>query len=157
MIDKPSPRPARRRQSLGMSWLGICGLAILGVPRVVAHDLSLVGPIVNAVLVFGPLAIWVAVVLWRRVSNQFVTLLAVGVLYGVLLGLTHQLLWAQSFGDQPPSLGGNLAGALAPAVEGVVLRVFAFFSSLLTGTLVGAATGAVAWLLARAVPAFRGR
>ena len=133
-----------------MPVLWLWGLALLGVPRVVAHDLRLVGPVVNSVLVFAPLAVWLAVVLWRRVPNPFVTLLAVGVCHGILLAVTHQLLWAESFGDAPPRLGSTLS----PAVEQVVLRIAAALSSLGTGTAVGAATGAVAWAVARVVPAF---
>jgi hypothetical protein len=137
-----------RSQALGLSPIAILGLAALGVPRVIAHDLQLVGPAVNALLVFVPIAVWLAVVLGKRVPNPFVTLLAVGAAYGVLLGLTHQVLWSASF-DAPPTLGGNLAGTLSPATEAVVLRTFAFGSSLLTGAGVGAATGAVGWLLSR--------
>ncbi|MFE6614932.1 hypothetical protein [Amycolatopsis sp. NPDC057786] len=145
------------RPSLGVSLPGILGLAALGVPRVVAHDLGLVGPAGNALLVFVPLAIWLAIVLWRRVPNPFLTLLMVGLVHGVLLGITHQLLWTEAFPGGPPSLGGDLAGTLSPATEAVVLRIFAFGSSLLTGVLTGAASGAVAWLLAKMVPGLRRR
>ncbi|GGP04008.1 hypothetical protein LDL08_29540 [Nonomuraea glycinis] len=144
-----------RTKALGLSPIAILALAALGVPRVIAHDLSLVGPTVNALLVFLPIALWLAVVLWKRVPNSFLTLLAIGTTYGVLLGLTHQVLWSQSFGDTPPTLGGNLAGTLSPATEAVLLRTFAFGSSLLTGVGVGAATGAVCWLLSRLIPAPR--
>lgn len=145
------------RERLGISPALACGLAALGVPRVVAHDLELVGPVVNAVLVFAPIAVWAAVALWQRVPNPFRTLLAVGLVHGVLLAVTHQLLWAEAFGNDPPRLGGNLAGVLAPAAEGVLLRVFAVGSSLVTGLAVGAATGAVCWVLAKLVPGFRPR
>jgi hypothetical protein len=134
----------------GMPWTWIWGLALLGVPRVVAHDLRLVGPVVNAVLVFAPIAVWLAVVLWRRVPNAFVALLVVGACHGVLLAVTHQLLWAQSFGGVAP----RLDSVLPSGAEQVVLRIFAALSSLVTGTAVGAATGAVAWVVARLVPAF---
>lgn len=50
------------RSSLGVSWPVIFLLAALGVPRVVAHDLGLVGPVGNALLVFTPVAVWLAVV-----------------------------------------------------------------------------------------------
>ncbi|OLZ58183.1 hypothetical protein BS330_12665 [Amycolatopsis keratiniphila subsp. nogabecina] len=136
---------------------GIIGLAALGVPRVVAHDLGLVGPVGNALLVFVPLAIWLAIVLWRRVPNPFLTLLVVGLAYGVLLGLTHQVLWTEAFPGGPPSLSGNLVGTLPPSTEAVVLRIFAFGSSLLTGVLNGAASGAVGWLLAKMVSGLRRR
>ncbi|WP_049572799.1 hypothetical protein [Nonomuraea sp. SBT364] len=142
-------------KGLGLPLIAVVGLAALGVPRVVAHDLRLVGPSVNALLVFVPIAVWLAVVLWKRVPNAFVTLLAVGAAYGVLLGLTHQVLWAESFGGDPPSLGGNLAGGLSPAVEALLLRAFAFGSSLMTGLAVGAAVGAVGWVLSRLVPGLR--
>jgi hypothetical protein len=148
---------SRIRGVLGVSPPVLLGLALLGVPRVVAHDLRLVGPVVNALLVFVPIAVWIGFVLAARVPNPFLTLLAVGVLYGVLLGVTHQLLWADAFAGDPPSLGGNLAGAMPPAGEAVLLRVFAFGSSLFIGAFTGVATGAAAWLLARIVPGLRPR
>jgi hypothetical protein len=142
----------RIRRALGVSPLVVLGLALLGVPRVVAHDLDLVGPAVNAMLVSVPIAVWIGFVLVRRVPNPFLTLLAVGVGYGVLLGATHQLLWAEAFAGARPSLGGNLAGVLPPAGEALLLRVIAFGSSLFTGALTGVATGAAGWLLVRIVP-----
>jgi hypothetical protein len=127
------------------------------VPRVVAHDLALVGPVVNALLVFVPIAVWIGFVLVKRVSNPFLTLLAVGLVYGVLLAVTHQLLWAEAFAGDPPSLGGNLAGVLPTAGEAGVLRVLASGSSLVTGAFTGVASGAVGSLLARIVRAHRPR
>lgn len=138
-----------RSRGLGLPVWAIGLLALLAVPRVVAHDLNLVGPVVNGLLVFVPLVVWIVVALWRRVPNPLLTLLAVGVAYGVLLAVTHQVLWTQSFAGDPPRLGGNLEGVLFPAAEAVLLRGFAVVSSLFTGVLVGAATGAVAWLLSR--------
>ncbi|MEV5554856.1 hypothetical protein AB0L44_14500 [Nonomuraea wenchangensis] len=144
-----------RSKPFGLSPIAVLALAALGVPRAIAHDLSLVGPVVNALLVFLPVAVWLVVVLWRRVPNPFLTLLAIGVAYGVLLGITHQVLWSASFGDDPPTLGGNLAGSLSPATEAVLLRTFAFGSSVLTGAGVGAAVGVVGWVGARLLPAAR--
>ncbi len=141
----------RIRRALGMPLLAVGGLALLGVPRVVAHDLELVGAVANAVLVYLPIAVWLVVVLWLRVPNAFRTLLVIGFAYGVVLAMTHQVLWTQAFAE-PPSLGGNLAGALAPAVESALLRTFAFLSSVITGVFVGAVTGTVGWLLAKALP-----
>ncbi|MDA0643595.1 MULTISPECIES: hypothetical protein [Nonomuraea] len=147
----------RKTNSLGMSPVAVAGLAALGVPRVIAHDLGLVGPVVNAVLVFLPVAIWLGVVLWRRVPNPFLTLLAIGGAYGVLLAITHQLLWSSAFGEDAPRLGGNLAGGLSPGAEEALMRTFAFGSSVFTGVMVGLVVGAVGWVLSRAVPAFRPR
>ncbi|GAA2347183.1 hypothetical protein GCM10009854_25290 [Saccharopolyspora halophila] len=136
-----------RRPELSPLW--ILGLAALGVPRVIAHDLGPVGALVNGLLMFVPLVVWVAVVLWKRVRAPFSALLMVGLVHGVLLGVTHQILWTAAFAGDPPELGGNLAGALPPVAEALLLRAFAFISSLVTGALVGAVTGAVAWSLAR--------
>jgi hypothetical protein len=133
---------------LGLSPSAIVGLALLGVPRVVAHDLGPVGGVVNALLVFVPIAVWLAVVMWRQVPRPFLTLLVIGLVYGVLVGVTHQVLWSWAVVD-PPRLGGNLAGALPPAVEATVLRLFAFGSSVLTGVGVGALVGLVGWAALR--------
>ena len=66
-----------------------------------------------------------------------------------MLAVVHQVFWGAAFGGNLPSLGGNLEGVLAPGVEAAVFRVSAFFSSLVTGTMVGAVTGAVAWAIER--------
>jgi hypothetical protein len=85
----------------------------------------------------------------ERVPNPLLTLAAVGLAYGVMLAVMHQLLWGAAFGGNMPSLGGNLEGILAPGQETAVFRVSAVFSSLMTGTVVGAVTGAVAWAISR--------
>lgn len=154
-------RPDRRRgaaarvaERLGLAPLTIVALAMLGAPRAIAHDLGPVAAVLNGLLVFVPLAVWVAVVLWRRVPSPLLTLSVVGAVYGVVLGAVHQALWHMAH-DEPVELGGNLAGALSPAFEAIVVRAAAVGSSLLTGILTGVAAGAVAWLLTRMVPAFR--
>lgn len=70
------------------------------------------------------------------------TILAIGVCYGIFLALGHQLMWSVSFADNPPQLGGNLAG-LDPALQAVILRSFAALSSLATGAVAGAIAGLV--------------
>lgn len=136
-----------RWPAVGVRPRTVVALAALGVPRIVAHDLGLAGAVVNAVLVFVPLAVWIGWVLWRRVA-PLPALLSVGVVYGILLAITHQLLWTAAF-DDPPELGGNLAGRFSPAIEDLVLRVASVSSSILTGVLLGAVAGVVAWGLAR--------
>ncbi|WP_193103959.1 hypothetical protein [Brachybacterium sp. FME24] len=128
--------------------LALVGLALLGVPRVVLHDLDILqeGTLPNALFVALPLLIWIAVVLWRRVPRPLLTLLAVGAIHGVLLALTHQLLWNVSLAGDVPQLGGNLAG-LDPTLESVIIRGFAAISSLVTGVVIGALTGLLAWAL----------
>ncbi|ONK14406.1 hypothetical protein [Streptomyces sp. MP131-18] len=148
---QPPRRPAAGRgRALGLPPVAVIGLALIAAPRVVLHDLDIIeeGTPVNALLVFGPPVIWVAVAWWRRVANPFLTLLAVGLAYGMLLALGHQLFWERSFGDDPPALGGNLSD-LDPTAQTVILRVFAVSSSLFTGVLVGAVSGLVARGLAQ--------
>lgn len=134
------------RAKLGLSWAAIVGLALLAVPRVVLHDLGVIeeGTFVNALFVFVPALIWVAVAIIGRIADPFVTLLTVGACYGVLLAIGHQILWGVNTGDEPPRLGGNLAD-LDPGVQDVIIRVFAAFSSIFTGLIVGAVCGLVAW------------
>ncbi len=139
------------RPTLGLSVPTIVLLAVLAVPRVVTHDLGVFpeGSPVNWLLVFVPPAIWLAVVLGLRARRPFLTLAAVGLAYGVMLAVSHQLLWVAAYDGDPPSFDGNLEGALAPGLESAILRASAFLSSLVTGTLVGALVGAVAWTIAR--------
>lgn len=138
-------RPTR---PLGLPLWGVIGLALLAVPRVVLHDLGVIseGTIVNALFVFGPILIWIVVVLWARVPNAFITLLVVGIVYGIFLAAGHQILWTAQFDGQPPRLGGRLSD-LDPGVSSTVVRVFAVFSSIITGAVVGAVSGLVTWLL----------
>ncbi|WP_460663614.1 hypothetical protein [Kribbella swartbergensis] len=137
-----------RSRRLGLSFPVIFLLALLAVPRVVAHDLDLVGPAVNAVLVFAPLAVWLAVAVAARVPNPIWTLTVVGLTYGVLLAIGHQVLWTWAI-DEEPRLGGNLAD-VPESVQALIFRGFAVISSIVTGTLVGTAVGVVAWLINRA-------
>jgi hypothetical protein len=127
------------------------GLASLAAPRVVLHDLGVIteGSFVNALLVFGPPVIWILVAVCARVPKPFLTVLAIGAIYGVFLAVGHQVFWTTVWADDPPQLGGNLAGQFSPPVESVILRTFAVFSSLFTGALVGAISGLVAWILSR--------
>lgn len=130
--------------------LALIALALLGIPRVVLHDLDLLheGTAVNLVFVAVPLLVWVAVVLARRVTRPFTMLLLVGLLHGAMLAVTHQLLWNAAFDGAPPQLGGNLAD-LDPTAQAIILRLTSVPSGLVTGALLGAITGAAAWLLSR--------
>jgi hypothetical protein len=142
---------AAPRRGLGLSLPMVVLLAAIAVIRVPLHDLGIVqeGSAAAGLLVFVPLAVWVGVALQRQVPSPLLTLTVVGLAYGVMLAVIHQLLWGAAFGGDLPSLGGNLEGVLAPGVEAAVFHVSAFFSSLLTGTMVGAVTGAVAWAISR--------
>lgn len=147
-MSEPHPMPTRtpRRAALGLPLIALIGLALLAAPRVPLHDLGIIeeGTFVNSLLVFVPPVIWVAVAVLKQVPNPLLTLLTIGFFYGVLLALGHQILWTESFGDDPPQLGGNLAG-LDPTLEAVIIRSFAAVSSIFTGLIVGAISGLVAW------------
>lgn len=136
---------------LGLPPYLIILLAALAAPRIVTHDLGVVteGGFINALLVFVPLLAWLTVALWWRIRYPVATLTAIGVAYGVMLAIGHQVLWDAAWDGEPPRLGGNLTGALNPAVESAVLRVAAVFTSILTGTLVGATVGILAWGIRR--------
>lgn len=128
-------------------------LAALAAPRVVLHDLGLIGEgtFVNALFVFVPPLVWIAVVLGRRAPNPFVTLLVVGALYGLMLVIGHQILWNVAWAGEPPRLGGSLS-ALPPLAHEVITRGAAVVSGLVTGTVVGALAGLVALAGSRILP-----
>jgi hypothetical protein len=138
-------------RKLGLPVSAIILLAAIAAIRVPFHDLGVVpeGSVVAGLLVFVPLAIWLGVVLWRRVPSPFLALTAVGLAYGVMLAVIHQLLWTAAFDGSPPRLGGNLEDVLDPGLEAIVFRISAFFSSLVTGTVLGAIVGAIAWMIER--------
>lgn len=147
MTTHPAPAPAAspRPPAIGLPWAAVIGLALLAVPRVVLHDLDLVheGTFVNLLLVVVPPILWIAVVLRARVRRPVTTILAVGGVYGVLLAITHQVLWNVGLDTATLQLGGNLAG-LSPGAREVVFRIAGAVSSLATGLAVGAVTGVVA-------------
>lgn len=138
--------------ALGLPVLVLVGLALLAVPRVVLHDLDLIreGTALNSLFVFVPPLVWIAVAVLRRVPNPFLTVLAIGAIYGVFLAVGHQLLWDVSFPDGTPRLGGNLGDVPAATSEAVV-RGFAAVSSVFTGVLVGTVGGLVAWGIGKLV------
>lgn len=143
----------RNRPVSGLPLPVLVLLALLAAPRVVLHDLGIIheGTLVNALFVFAPPLVWIVVVLWRRVPNPFLALVVVGLLYGVALMLGHQLLWHLTWEGEAPTLGGALAD-LPPMVQQVILRGFAALSSLVTGTIVGAISGLIAWAVSKALP-----
>jgi hypothetical protein len=133
---------------LGLPVAALVGLAALGVPRVVLHDLDLSGAAVTRVLALVPPIAWLVVVLAARVPRPFVTLVSVGVIYGVMLAATHQLLWNEAYDGDPPRLGDNLADA-PDWVHAVVTRGGAVVSSLVVGAALGALVGAIATVVTR--------
>jgi hypothetical protein len=135
----PSPLPPRSRNALGLPiWVLVC-LAMLSVPRIFAHDLGVDSGPIYGILTIGPLVVWIFVVLRARVPSPILTLLAVGAIYGIALGIVHNIFWDQVFGDNEPMLG-NLDADTAE----VPLRLAAFASSVFTGVAIGVISGLIA-------------
>lgn len=144
--------PARAvapRGRLQLSRWAILGLAALGLPRAVTHDLDLVDGLTNTVLTVVPFAVWLGVGIRTHPSNPFPALVAIGFAYGLLLALSHQLLWTEAYDGRPPRLGGNLED-LPDGLHAVITRAAAFVSSLATGAAVGAILGLLGLAAGRA-------
>jgi hypothetical protein len=145
-----SKKHSKRSWQPSISWYVIGWLAIVAVPRVVFHDLHLlaVDSTMYQVLTLVPWLVWLVAAVFVRTKRPFYDFFLVGVVFGCMLALTHQILWDASWGDDVPRLGGNLEGTLAPWAEIAVLRAAAVISSLLTGVMAGVGLGFVAWLAA---------
>lgn len=142
MITK-SPHPhshTARRHPLGLSFWALVGLASVAVPRVILHDLHIIeeGNPIAWILAIGPVALWIAVAVVKRVPNPFLTVLVIGAIFGVMLVVTHQLLWEVNYQGNPPSIGTGPAGPVIP-------RIAALVSGLFTGAIIGAIGGLIAW------------
>lgn len=132
---------------LGIPVLTLLLLSLLGVPRVVLHDLSMVeeGSWINSILVFAPIIIWILFIVLKKVKKPFLSLLLIGFFYGIFLAIVHQILWTTAL-DTPIQFGGNLSDLPQSAVN-IIARTFAFFSSVTTGIVLGAITGAAGSLV----------
>lgn len=141
MIPDQTPHPVQtvRRKPLGLSFLALLGLAATGLPRVILHDLHIIeeGSPVTWALALGPVALWIAVAVVRRVPNPFLTVLVIGAIFGLLLVITHQVLWDVAFQGAPPSIG-QAGGTLLPRIAAIPLGLF-------TGAIMGAIGGLIAW------------
>ncbi|MDR5700166.1 hypothetical protein [Agromyces aerolatus] len=141
-----------RRRPLGFSILALVGLAAIGVPRVILHDLHLLGEAsgLTWVLALGPVVLWIILAVVRRVPNPFLTVLVIGAIFGLMLVITHQLLWDVAFQGNPPALGDGPAASLLP-------RIAAIPSGLFTGAIIGAIGGLIAWGIQAIAKRARGR
>ena len=137
------------RHRFGLPWWAILLLAALSFPRVVVHDLDVdTGAWGPALLAIGPMLVWVGVALWARVPSPVTTLLVVGTVYGIGLGIGHNLMWDSLFTDDP-RLGGSLEGRLSSEADEVIMRTVTFGSSIVTGAVVGLVSGLAATGLRR--------
>lgn len=137
-MNTQNRRPVRPHP-LGLPVATLVGLAALGVPRVILHDLHVIGEgdPVTWLLAFLPVAVWIGVAVVKRVPKPFLTVLAIGVIFGAMLVITHQLLWDSAFRGNLPAIGGP-DGTLVP-------RIAAIPSGLFAGAIMGAIGGLIAW------------
>jgi hypothetical protein len=136
---RPTP-PAAQQRALGLPVIALIGLAAIALPRAILHDLHIIsdsGPL-TWILALGPVAVWVAVAVTKRVPKPFLTVLVIGIFYGIMLVITHQLLWDYAYEGDPPTLGNSSMAAVIP-------RLFAVPSGLFAGALTGAVGGLIAW------------
>jgi hypothetical protein len=137
-MNTQNQRPVRPHP-LGLPIPALVGLAALGVPRVILHDLHVIGEsdVATWLLAVLPVAVWIGVAVVKRVPKPFLTVLAIGVIFGAMLVITHQLLWDSAFNGNLPSVGGP-DGAF-------VARIAAIPSGLFAGSIIGAIGGLIAW------------
>lgn len=135
------------KEKLGIGIFELAALSLLGLPRVILHDLSVIeeGTLFNFLLVFIPVIVWILYILRKRVKAPFLAMLLLCIIYGMILGITHQVLWTQSF-PEGVQLGGNLS-ELPAAISNTIIRGFAFLSSMTTGAVMGLVLGTVTWIL----------
>lgn len=135
---RPNP-PTARRSPLGLPVLALIGLAAVALIRVILHDLHVIeeGSPITWVLAIGPVVLWIVVAV-KRVPNPFLTVLVIGAIFGVMLVITHQLLWDIAFQGNPPSIGDGPGASVLP-------RIAAVPSGLFVGGMIGAVGGLVAW------------
>lgn len=135
----------------GLPLWAVVALGLVAVPRAVLHDLDRMpdSRLLVVALAVGPPILWTGVAVAARLVSPVRTMAAVGAVYGVALGLVHNLLWDRAFGHRDVRLGGELRGTLPAAVEELLLRGATTLSSLLTGLAVGLVTGLVAMMATR--------
>lgn len=136
------------KEKLGIHWFELLALSLLGLPRIIFHDLSIIkeGTFINGLFVFIPAVIWILYLIMRGVSRPFTAMLLLCLVYGVVLAITHQLMWSGVF-PNGIALGGNLSHL--SGFSTIIPRTFAFFSSLATGAVLGVILGSVTWIISQ--------
>ena len=126
-------------------WL-LALLALLSAIRPVIHDLRALpfDSVMYLALAVAPLIVYLGIAVFRDNKRPIYDFVVMGIMFGIMLAFTHQIFWDSAFGSNPPQLGDNLAGKLAPEAEEVLFRSAAFTSSLTTGTMIGLIFGTIA-------------
>ena len=123
-------------------------IAVLGAIALVRPLLSMAGAydflggaagrVVVTVLIA---AIWIGVVVIRRVPNPLLTLAAAGAAYGVFTMVLQQIMWNLVLGEVP-----------AEAPDTAPILVISWIAILVTNTIYGAFLGLVATVVDRVLP-----
>lgn len=120
--------------------LALVGLAAIGLPRVILHDLHIIDSAhpLSWILTLGAVAVWVAVTVARKAPRPFLTVLTIGVIFGIMLVITHQILWGYLYADNPEFLNND-------GIAGNVSRLAVIPGGLFAGAALGAVGGLIAW------------
>lgn len=147
MSTSSTDRPTR---SLGLSRWAILGLAALALPlSLVSWLVGNPGTVNFWLLGVAPAVVWVAVAVMRRISAPLMTLVVVGLSYGIILAILQNLTFNSMIAQQM----GAPYGGTAPVAVTVAARVAASLASILTGAVMGLITGLISQLLLRNRPA----
>lgn len=124
-------------------------LAAIAVPlALLTQILGERGPLTFWLLGLTPAVVWVAVARWRRITAPLMTLVVVGLGYGVILGILQNLTFNSVLADAGATYGGT-----APVAVMVAARVAATLASVLTDAVIGLITGLVTQFLLHNRPA----
>lgn len=134
-------KSSKTRKRSRIPFVILVPLALLGIPRVVVHDLHLVdiNSLLYTFLAFLPFLVWSLYAFVFNMADPFRNLFILGLLFGIFLAITHMLTWDASWGGNQPHIGGNLAGKFDPATESLMLKTATVLSSVFTGLFAGGA------------------
>lgn len=143
------------KEKFGIYFWELLLLSLLGVPRIILHDTSIIeeGTFINALFVFLPAVVWIGYLILRRATRPFMAMMILCLIYGVFLAVTHQIMWAEMF-PEGIALGGNLSHLNGWSL--LIPRIFAFFSSLATGAVLGVILGSVTWIIRQILNKMKG-
>jgi hypothetical protein len=128
-------------------WL-VTVLVLLMLPRTLLNELGVVteGTLPYYVLALTPFAIWLAVAVVRKNQKPMADFLMLGLLFGLLLAVVHQLLWnsGSAVTQHAPQIAIDIAANFDPGARELVTRLVSVGISLVIGLGSGLVIGAIA-------------
>ncbi|HEU5121447.1 MAG TPA: hypothetical protein VFT59_01260 [Candidatus Saccharimonadales bacterium] len=128
-------------------WL-IVALVALMLPRTLLNELGVVAEATLAyyVLALTPFVIWLGVALLRKTKKPMMDFLILGLLFGILLAVIHQLFWAvgSAVSQHAPQFAIDFASQFDPAWRELITRSISVCISLIIGLGSGIIFGAIA-------------